>query len=773
MGFPRYEAKQPITPDPKGQIAIRDVQSGVDRLQNAFQGFSNASLQRYQEQANYEAKQAGEQAGSQPGFKPSQPYTQADMVYQNAALEANKASVQLDISGNLQRLRDQVLDPKNFGPDALNKYNQLASAYQEGAFAAIPKEVMPSAKHYFDYYNQQSQSAINSRVDSLTRNQLQFQLFDYLNTTGKQASNAAFGGDHDAASALTNQAVQKLDAAVSTGLISGAQAAHLKNGYVTQEHQDFYLGQFSHLLNSDPTKAAGFISDFLHSDGVDMNPLEKMKMVTHMHAMWKQYQLQQSLDGTNLKQQMSSALAGVQNGEPSSSYASVIAQVQGFAPDKYPEFAAKMQGAEFGYAVEQALTYATPAEQQEILKASKPNPFLKNGEPDPAYGPLIAAWNHGNDLVKKLDKQWKDDPAGMAMKNPSVTKAVEDHNTAASGPDGKVQGVSRGTINPVDAMVNVQRQRGVAPEDISVMPKSIAASTVSQLKSMELPQQVETLQGLFGQYGAQYAPELSHDLQKAGLEFAPLLLTAVANNNASRGALPDVTKAMQTSLKDIEKAMPAGMTHKDVTKMVPTSTADWDTAMQQSYNGDTTQYRAQMRGAIGQYAAWMLANGKAKDPSSAVQSASDTLLNNFYSYSKFNGYKAAIPKQYDTGLVNDAFNHLWKEAQDAQLKVPQLYGSTFRTLTSDGLQKQYKADSISQAHLAVEPGDAGAVLVDNQGSPITTTDGRKFSFKFGDLGNAFSDIRTHIDTRKVGEQQGILNQTGLGFSTPTSLGVSK
>lgn len=746
--LPRYKAQQPITPDPHTRDAIREVQTGADRLQGAFQEFSNKNMQQYQMQQNYAAKQEGEQAGSDLNFKPSQPVTQADMVYQNAALEANKAAVQLDISSNLQRIRDEVMDPKNFGPDAVNRYNKLASAYQEGAFAAIPREVQPSAKHFFEYYNQQNSQVVTHSVQGLTKNQLQYQLFDYLNQTEKDASNASFSGDHDAAAALVGQGVQKLQSAVATGLIGGPTAAHLKEGYVSQAHQEGYLGQFSRILNTDPSKASAFISDFLKSPGVDMTPIERMKLVTTMHRMWRQYELQQDMDGINIRQQMKSAIAGVQNGESPSKYANIVAQVQGFSPKEYPAFAAKMQAAEFSYAVEDALTYATPAEQQAILTASKPHPFLADGvTPNPAYAELIAAWDHASNLVQKLDKQWKDDPAGMAIKNPSVVKAYDDRNQAATGPDGKVQSVTRGTINPLDAMINVELKRGVPPENLSVMTKSMAAGTVSELKGMDLPGQVAKLNSLLPQYG-QYAPIASKDLQKAGLEFQPLLAVAVSNNPASRGALPDVMKALSANPKDIEKAMPAGATTKAVHAQVAGAMSDWSAAMLQSSNGDTTQHRAEMTKAVTQYASWLVANGKS-DSAGAAQMAADTLINNFYNYSKINGYKVALPKDVDTSMAKDAFNYLLDGAKKSDLQVPGFYASTFHTLTNDQLQSQYKSDSVGQAHLAVLPGDTTAVLVDDQSTPILDKSGKRFEFNFKDLGDSFSPIRTEMAKQKT------------------------
>lgn len=765
----RYKAQQPITPDIHTHDAMREVASSAAQLENAFQNFSNKNMQMYQQQQAYDAKQAGEQAGSDLNFQPSKPITQADMIYQGAALEANKAAVQLDISGNLQRIRDDVLDPKNFGPDALDRYNKLASAYQEGAFASIPKEVQPAAKHFFEYYNQQSQNMVTNHVQGLTRNQMQFQLFDYLHETEKQAGNAAFSGDYDSASALTGQGIQKLQSAVATGLIAGPTAAHLKQGYVSQAHQDLYLGQFSRLLNSDPAKASGFIGDFLQNDNVDMNPIEKMKMVTQMHRMWKQYELQQDADGINLEQQMKSAVAGVQNGESPSQYANVVAQVQGFKPVKYPAFNAKMQAAELSYGLEQALTYTKPEEAQQFLRDHEPNKFLKDGTPNPAYAEMMSVWHHGQDIVNKLDKQWKDDPAGMAIKNPTVLKAYDARNQAATGPDGKVQSVTRGTINPIDAMVNVQRQHGIPDSQLSVMTKSIASSKVAMINGLDLPQGVDALQDIFNQYGPQYAAIVSRDLSKAGLSITPLLALAVKNNPQSRGALPDVLKAMQANPKDLDKSLPVGMGMKDVRKAVPGALSDWEASMQ-NYNGDTTQHRAQMQGAVGQYAAYLLASGKAKDSAAAAQSAADTLINNFYSYPKINGYKAAIPKQYDTALVNKAFGHLWDEAKSADLQTPQLYASTFHTLGGDALQRQYKSDSISQAHLAVEPGDKSAVLVDNQGSPITTKDGKTFKVNFDDLNDTFSDIRTNIDKRDMAKAQRTLNQFAPNLSAKDVVG---
>ena len=737
-----------------------DAGAAAEAFANKLSGVSKQAFALRQPLVTEESRKEGEEAGSKLGFKPLEENTPQDIVYNRAAVEAQKSIIQNRIRNSSMQFRQDAI--QNLSPKSLGEYDSRMQSFVQTVKSGTTKELQPYVDNMSQYYGFANRAQVLGQVKGLNDNIARSNLQVSVNNNINDISRAAFHGDEISAAALRANIKKPLDSALETGLISGSYHASTMESIDKKIKYSHYEGQFHRALQSG--KGSDAIRNFREDDQKDLTPEDKTYLDNRFNGMIREHKQDLAIQYGNVDQKakdLESAI--VLNGENSATIGS-MAKMKSIVNDFYqddPDKAAKINN-DLDFAIQRhnftdSMKFASP-----ISIAKKLNDLDEELKENPTEQNVKNNQTLKSDL-KALITARTEDPYSVAIKHPSVLNAINGERSAELGNTSlssgeKMGSATKGNIDDVDnAIIGVQTAWGQPKSKIMIVPKSQLSELASAVSNAEPQQAVQMIQSVVAEHPG-HANMVMSNLQTV-IKPSNFMMLNIASNPETEKHSAFAYQAMQNDTKSIESLFDK----RDITgikdKVHDVFMKDYGQSLL-NVNGDPTKLINSGTDYCYKLALIYKQNGIPDAEKTAVNDA----VMAHSQVGTYNGYKYVIPNDnyYDPGTINHAVQSLIKGIDVDNVRVPDYYlpesNAKFRA-------KSYKDFLTSHAYPVTSNDNNSIRLMDDSRVPVKDKMGNDVGFKFQDLKLGDSSIRQSIakDAKEKSKSRKLFEKGLLGF----------
>lgn len=674
--------------------------------------------------------------------------------HQKDVLEAERASLHVQIINNIRRIHEQLVEPGKFNEHAVDSFDAQVKGMSEGILATVDPKNRAWAQNIIQYYAEQNRSGLVSKVQNLGRNRLIANTDESFYKIAEQAKIAAYKGEMTLdknknqvmkSDILVSQANRALDLKLNLGM-SGQTVAAQKARFHDEVEKEIYLGQYHRaLVGGDPEK---YLKQFNKNKSLDPQLKESLKV--HFTKMTHDYAMQIGFDRSTAHTEMKNAIAQVYDGKSQDDLQVIKNKINEFYPEAAPEFQRELDRATYAHSLVSTTKWVPPNEAVNILMEHKP----KEGDPD--FAGKLAEWQKIATMTQNNYKKGLADPKAYLDTNPNIMKVRNLRLVAASDGFAKIPSQSNpSTIDLPGAYLQEEKRMGL-PQ--SLVGTQEGAAFVRSISNLTNEQKLQRLNGFIIDHAAElkfengnykteinkeYANIVFKDLAKSKLPISDAILMSMQHNPKSLPLLNSAMNAFESSEKDLRAALPTGFKFDDFSKLVDKNLNSYINSMH-GYNGDVISSINEIKGATRKLGMYLFISGKAKGLDEAAKQAAGAVVNDNFNYYTYNANTIRTPQDIDHRSAIDASNVLKVKAlNDPELNVPTVFQLSVDQ-TPEQKRTDYYRSILSHGYTQTLPDHTGLQLLSSQGIPVKKTDGTPYIAKFQDIRNPGSDLRSDI-----------------------------
>lgn len=731
--FEFFTSEVPLQPVP---VAPGARETATSVLGRALSQVGEAQFQkgiRVQKEVGLEkASQAGTLAGNQLGFVPKEAKSEEDIAFNRAAMQAQKATIQNDIRNTVMGFSEDELSNSNL--NSVNRYSGRVKNYADTLLPQVSPALTPYTKNMIEYYGLTHKEPIVREVDMLNRNMANSNLQLSYNNNLRDATQAAFKGDQDAAMALRTNTKKNLDSALATGNISASYHSNSLEGFDKNIKFSRYQGQF-HKAIIDGT-ANKELANFINTNQKDLVPDEKQTLISRFNSMLLQNKQSIIAQYGNIDNKIRDLNTDIFLNGTNAAVEGRVAKMKGIVdqyyatnPDKAKQLNDSMDFASQRHDFRQSILYAPTSairskvgEKEEELKGQ---PTFENAQ----------NLNTLTSDARSVIAQRKTNLYDIVSQHPSViasTTAQRNSNQAnVSLNEGEKLGPA--TTNSIqdrdENMIQIEKQMGIAKADYEIVPPVDIQKLATVMSENDPVASTNALQAILQQH-AHHMNEAMNQIQKSIPGANVMLFNGAFNpeTEARRSYMFNASAAKTSELENtLGKDQIVGM-KDDVRSQIM---SDYGDAILNK-NGDPTKILNESIDYAYKLAMMYRLNNLGNPIGTAVNDA----LKSHVKINSYNGRKYLIPNNpnFDTKDVNSATFALLATMDPKTLRVP----VSFRPGEDHKVrQEAYRNFLETDAYPAMTADNRGMILLDGARQPVKildgTPEGRFTGFTFKEL----------------------------------------
>jgi hypothetical protein len=332
-------------------LSSNGLTDGLATAGDRLAGFALGQLQREKTQQTTAGRAAGLSAWQQgQALETKDETTELGQAFNAGALSAYAAGLQVDMRQTADRLASEADSPQ--------AYSRGWAAYQAGLLGKIPENVRPVVEIAAMEQQQRGFAATTERFRRVEKERQSAVLNENLDGLGNEYRAAMRRGDTKTAESIIGQTNAMLEGMITSGHLSGAQAAHWRTTFADQGAEQLVMGQFDAAMKQGYGAAAQFVESF--AKRTDGDPIQRDRLVASMSARVSHLAAQARAADAGLARQVRAALDVLDSG-----YAVDLAPLERAATGTAyaPLLAAARQDQEYV----KAFSRQAPASQQAVL----------------------------------------------------------------------------------------------------------------------------------------------------------------------------------------------------------------------------------------------------------------------------------------------------------------------------------------------------------------------------------------------------------------------
>jgi hypothetical protein len=722
----------PVAPQP-----TETVQSVLGKKLQSF-GISMLARQRATSQLmkRQEAVQAGQQAGAKLGFQPIKQNTEADILYNNAAMNTQRNVLKNTIRNTALQYRSEELSNTNV--NSLDSYDSKMAIFTKTTLGSVSPQLQQFAKNNLAYYGITNRVPVANKVALLHKNIANSNLQLTVNNSLHDASIASFNGNQTAALAQKANVERSLDTAVATGQVTPSYRANVLTAYDKQIKFGRYEGQFSQQLKDG--KGATAFADFSNANQKDLTPDEKQNLTSRFKSMMVDQKQAITAQYGNINSRVKDMETTIYLNGSNAATQGEVAKLKSTIdlyysdqPEKATELKNSLDFAQTRHNFTASMTYVNPStialDLQEKEKELKEAPTFQKAQ----QLSILAA------DAKRILLERKADLYAIASQSPTVKMATSLQNTAIQGNKSLANGQQLGPATSSSlqdrdqALIDVEKQMGTPNKDLTIISKQELANLSGIASEGNSQQTMDAVQTLITQH-INHRNVAMQDIQKA-VPAANMMVLNGALNPVTRGRAGLMFQAADQKTKDLENEFQTtdivGIKN-NVRNAIMTS--DYGQAIL-NRNGDPSK----ILNALDTYGYKLALVYKRQGVDDPTDQAVSDITSNQSQVGSYNGRQYVLPlsSRYDPSIVNDATNSVLEAIDPKTLRVP---AGFFAGLPYNKRQLLYKNHLIQVGYPVTTTDNSGIQILDDFRIPVKTLSGQPFGFNFQDLSTPTSDI---------------------------------
>lgn len=731
--FEFYTAKVPVEPTPVPAVPRVTITSILGRtLAQAGEAVIQKQIRVGKEIGLEKASQAGTMAGSQIGFVPKEAKTEEDIVFNRAAMQAQKATLQNEVRNTMMGFSDDELRNPNL--NSINNYNARARSYSNTLLPTVAPALQPYTKNLVEYYGLTHKEPIVREVDALNRNIANSNLQLNYNNNLRDATNAAFKGDPEAAVALRMHVEKNLDIARNSGIIDSADYS---NKILTLDRNikfARYQGDFNKAIVAGTANKK--LSEFITTQQKDLNPDEKRLLHNRLIEMLNQNKEALQAQYGNIENQIKDLNTEIFINGTNAATENKIATMKGIVdqyyvtdPDRAKELKDSMDFASERHAFRQSVLYIPEAQMRSKL-AEKEQELKLNPTFDNAKDVEILR----SDLKTVLQRR-KTELYNIVSQHPAVIAATSaqrnsDQANVDAATGQKLGPATKSSIQDRDeTMIQIEKGMGIDESDYEIIPSTDIQNLGSLFAAGDPEITTKALQAELLKH-PNHKNEAMTQIQKHVKGINIMLLNgAIRPDTAPRrdmmfAAAKSTTQQVEAPLTDTQRKGVKDTVREDIMK-------NYGDAILNK-NGDPNPTLDEAVDYCYKLALTYQLNGIGSPEKTAVNDA----LKAHVQIGTFNGRKYLIPNNanYGTKDVNNAIYALVQSINPKELRVPQYLWSGLDTKQR---QENYLGYIQNHGYPALMYNNNGMLLLDEAREPVKLIDG---SLKGQPIGFTFKEL---------------------------------
>ena len=743
MARERFERRVAVQPAGRAQVG-----QGFRDLQSTLRAFTNQQLGEVRVRAAESARLEGEEFGlAQPLAELAEPITETDRVFFEAAIQAQKTSLAVEIRDNILRIKDDALNPATFNENSLFEFQQSITSYAEALTNQTPPALQNYAENVFSQYAETSQSEVAKEVSELTRRRTLSNLNESVIKLTRDGENASFDGDEISASGFKNEIDDALSAARDAGLITAQsysnQIASVRNSF----KENFILGGFDRALQAGEVEARTYIDRFVKSEELktDFSPAERFSLESKMESRLNAHRNRNKINDFTLRQDTRDDLTRIRSGlSPNPEIRERLLASGNFESvvkyDRDVEIALGIS------AVHEQVRYASFIEQDAILSRIEPSPDEEN------FAVKKAIFDEAVKIVERIRNEIISDPVGYIESLPEIQQQIE---TAI------LQG---GNIDQIK--INALKAMGLPDDQLRVLSNRDAGLIINALNDMSIPEQIDRLREIAINHGTRSTIAFK-DLRRQGYPMAVLNLLSMESNPNSQSQQGVAAQAFSADLSELRKAVQArGIKLSSVTDRVNKELDTYNSTVWSS-QGDVVSPLNEISDYVTRFALQILATQPGIKPKEAARTATDAFINNHFNYPNVNGINFRVPQIIGNSDARSAGLSMVLLASSGERYV--IPDNFFPGVGEDKRTSLYQDFIFNNGQVVTSPDNQRLILTDDSGNPvkIVNEEGSELivTVPIGDINDDQSPINQITDIRRQIElEQGASRAVGGAVS---------
>lgn len=706
--IPRYDSTLGIQPG-----SLIDNESVFDSAGKLFGNIQSKESQAFEQSQIHTAEQKGAVAGDQPNFKPDSGGGAATEAFNQAALTANKYVLGADVIKNSNSIYNQV--SQKIDNNTIPNFNASFQGFSDGVLKNAPEENVPYLKNILAQQYNNGLNKLQKQMNVQNQSMQQYMIDQTTQTYANEATNSAREGNKNGSVSYLAQHQQMIHDAVQNGLMTPGQGALALQQARQQTQEQGIIHDYETALQEG--KGDEFIQRFQKSTQYDkiLSPSQKDVLVNNLLKLRSQQLAESGITKQKIAQMKNDAITQASNGvTPDSSNLNLIRESD---PDNYGLFQQKLNDASWQHSVTSVYRYA-PLSQMDTaitqLKRTPPEEELKQS----GISGELQTRQKASDQIQKYKQEFLKDPAGFTKNDPAYLSYQKEYSQYGMG-------------SPVEALIDIQKLRGIPQSKIRVMSNDYAAQVTQSIIQLPAAQQIAALNEVQKEY-QQYTPIAMRDLARAGLPISSQILIGMDSNPQSLQRIPDAINALETPDKELSSNISGISDVKKIPQYVNSALNPYFNTIN-GYNGNIQSGRANITSQVTKFAKYLVSQ-KGMDPQAASKEAANTMINNNYDYQSYNGQHFRIPVQYQNNSenINNAALGYFETHINASndLRIPPYFRMQFSNLPEAMVKQRYKDSLVTNGYYVTNTDDNGLIFVDANGVPVKTQDGQEFSFDF-------------------------------------------
>lgn len=286
-------------------ITSNGLAAGLSTAGDRLAGLALGQLQREKVQAGTAGRAAGLSAWQQgQALQTKDETTELGSAFNAGALAAYGAGLQVDMRQTADRLATTADSPQ--------AYNDGWASYQAGLLGKIPQNVRPLVEVAAMEQQQRGFAATTERFRKIEKERQGAVLNENLDGLGGDYRAAMRRGDTKTAESIIGQTNAMIEGMITSGHLSGAQAAHWRTTLADQGAEQLVMGQFDAAMKQGFGAASEFVKAF--ASQTEGDPIQRDRLVASMSARVSHLAAQAQAADTALKRQVTAALNVLDDG---------------------------------------------------------------------------------------------------------------------------------------------------------------------------------------------------------------------------------------------------------------------------------------------------------------------------------------------------------------------------------------------------------------------------------------------------------------------------
>jgi len=702
-------------------------------------------------------------------------------VEDKQALQTSKIAAGIDIRDNINRIKEEHLDPKNFGTHSLGSFQNAAAGYLEGVMPSIQPENRAAITNIASAYVEGGKEDIRRSLRKVATSRMQADLDESYFKNKTDAENQAFEGDAISAAGINGQVVQSLNLALESGLISSSKFTALKEGLNKSLQEQTYLGDFHRALENDEVdqplvvqekfkNGDKYLKIFEDSKTTGLSPEEKERLTIKMRGILRQRKQSIRVRADKINEVMKDTVVQIQNGEAPEDVEARIAMVEMAAPHKADRFRRQVEGAKKFWTTAEAIRYEGIAQKNIMINRARERIDLTR----PGAAERLSEFNQIEQENKKQIKEFKNNPAGYTFPSPEVQNAIKSYNDSGMrGVLSKEEDAKHLAQVTDQALLATQKNMGLTQDEVRVVPNDRAAFIAQEINARtNVAEQAAIIRAEADKHG-KYSSVALRDLNRAGAHQASMFYNSMLNNEQVLSLIPDATDAWSLPTGDLEKVVKDSVDLKSLRSSVAEDTSVWESTLGNGATVPVINNTREQLYKLSLILARKMGKGDASKKATSV-------INSNYEYSSYNGNNFRVPVKSQVPIsrivaIGKAFQERLRNVEgvrifegdelgkNLELRVPPTY---FPELSEGARQITYRSDLMRNSFFQNKADDSGMYLADGSGSPVKLKNGVDFSFSFSQLANPSSPINKvlNLNVQTAAEQAFEAQKQGETFS---------